>query len=478
MLWEEPSSMGRRDFQSTVADALPRIIQDQAKNSIGSIKFTRKDKKTIGKVYLRAGAIYAIETNNYSPNIVSRIVTNEFISESNRDQIIAKFAKDLTNTAVVDFALKYQLFPEKPLTTYIKDYFFDAFDELVSWTEVNAEWRSNEEAPNNVLRVSNANPKEVLEVLVKRKKHLENVISPQWSTHPRDIDSLTYTINEEYKDSEGNLVYEEPDYTKLSLITIALEQNLTIGYAASYLGLSRFNTRVAIYNLWEAGVVDIIHPTTLRYSNRTEEDIKRATTVRTSASNVTPDPAPVISTTEPQVEETVSYGNEEDYASTQTSPVEELQIIEQPSVNYDETEENIPNREYQVNDYSLPEELNASADPIEGTQYPELSSVQTTIKEHQMTESTHTSGSSRLREMVQQIKQELAALEVAIENAKKVVEGRQAYVKTLHDERTMFVNKLQDLDNKIKQENSSIESAKTELEKLTQEYQESKSLLS
>ena len=467
--------MGRRDFQSTVADALPRIIQDQAKNSIGSIKFTRKDKKTIGKVYLRAGAIYAVELNNYSPNIVSRIVTNEFISESNRNQIIAKFSNDLTNTGVVDFALKYQLFPEKPLTTYIKDYFFDALDELVSWTEVNAEWRSNEEPPANVLRVSNANPKEVLEVLVKRKKHLENIISPQWSTHPRDIDELTYTINDEYKDSEGNLVYEEPDYTKLSLITIALEQDLTIGYAASYLGLSRFNTKVAIYNLWEAGVVDIIHPTTLRYSNRTEEDIKRANTVRTSPSNIS---TPVSQSSLPSIEkEPTEVILKPEFDNSQSSNIDEISVNSPSPVIYDEEEPNSV-EEYVKNDYSLPEEFTSALEPIEETQYPELSSVQTTIKEQQMTDTTHTSASSRLREMVQQIKQELAALEVAIDNAKKVVEGKQAYVKTLHDERTMFVNKLQDLDNRIKQENSSIESAKTELDRLTKEYQESKSLLS
>lgn len=468
--------MGRRDFQSTVADALPRIIQDQAKNSIGSIKFTRKDKKTIGKVYLRAGAIYAVELNNYSPNIVSRIVTNEFISESNRNQIIAKFSNDLTNTGVVDFVLKYQLFPEKPLTTYIKDYFFDALDELVSWTEVNAEWRSNEEPPANVLRVSNANPKEVLEVLVKRKKHLENIISPQWSTHPRDINELTYTINDEYKDSEGNLIYEEPDYTKLSLITIALEQDLTIGYAASYLGLSRFNTKVAIYNLWEAGVVDIIHPTALRYSNRTEEDIKKANTVRTSPSNISAPPASQSSL--PSIEkETPEPILEQEYSNVQPSKIDETPVNSVSPVIYDEAEEHNLGEEYE-NDYSLPEEFTSVLEPIEETQYPELSSVQTTIKEQQMTDTTHTSASSRLREMVQQIKQELAALEVAIDNAKKVVEGKQAYVKTLHDERTMFVNKLQDLDNRIKQENSSIESAKTELDRLTKEYQESKNLLS
>jgi len=61
--------MGRRDFQSTVADALPRVIKEQAKFSVGSIKFTKKDKKTIGKVYLRAGAIYGIELTTYSPSI-------------------------------------------------------------------------------------------------------------------------------------------------------------------------------------------------------------------------------------------------------------------------------------------------------------------------------------------------------------------------------------------------------------------------
>ena len=474
--------MGRRDFQSTVADTLPRIIKEQTKAGIGSIKFTKRDKKLIGKIYVRAGAIYAIDLSTYSPNIVSRIVTNEFITDKNREQIVNKFANNLQDTGVVDFVLKYQLFPEKPLMTYIKDYFFDAFDELYQWTEVNAEWRSNDEPPNTVLRVPNVNPEDVIDKLVGRQKYLEQTIAPDWNVHPKEMLNVQYWMPFEY---------EEPDYTRFLLTSIVKDTPLTIGYASEYLGLSKFNTKVSVHSLWESGIVDIVHPSGLKYSNRSEENINKPSThnnpmeeeltvvttqplVGMLATEIAPEPIvylqPITVPPEAQTPAVSSY----DIPAIVPETYAPLHGVEQYiSPVY---EEYVP-----INYETPPPEIYTSPTPIttqQEQQYPEIATTTNIIKENKMTDPSHTSASTRLKAIADQLRRELAGLQNSITDAQRVVDSKEQYVRTLHDERALLVNKLKDLDGRIATETNTINAAKQELLKLQQEYNESRSLLS
>lgn len=486
--------MARREYQSTVADALPRIIREQTKSNSGSIKFTQADKKTIGKVYVKEGKIYAIELTTYSPKIVSRIVTNEFISESNREQVIAEYGEKLTDTSVVEFVLKYQIFPEKPLITYLKDYFFDAFDELYQWKEVSAEWRNNEEAPASVLRVPPALPESIFEKLEQREKFLREQVSREWSLHPRDTDAVRYRRNFEYDD---------PDYTNMLILTLPKEDELPIGYVADYLGLPKFNAKLALFNLWKNGAVDVYNPSGLWYSNRSEAEIKRtqqqnntptiptiqAPLVEETAEEIALDDTPFVIPSddfsydvddEPYVPEQAPIPVEESTEFlTSVSPPAATEYIEntydyspEPSVIIPMVEEAV------VEEYQEYETFTTPETPL----YPTLETITPSIKEKTMSDAAAhtapTSAASRLRALKEQLKQELASLQTTINEAQKSVVTKEQYLQHLQGERNSLVTKLKELDRSIAHETQAVKEAKAEVARLQHEFNESKDLLS
>lgn len=487
--------MARREYQSTVADALPRIIREQAKNNSGSIKFTQADKKTIGKVYLKGGKIYAIELTTYSPKIVSRIVTNEFISESNREQVIAEYGEKLTDTEVVNFVLKYQFFPEKPLITYLKDYFFDAFDELYKWKEVSAEWRNNEEPPASVLRVPPALPESIFEKLEQRERFLNDQVSREWSIHPRETDSVRYRRNFEYDD---------PDYTNMLILTLPKEDELPIGYVADYLGLPKFNAKLALFNLWKNGAVDVYNPSGIWYSNRTETEIKNSQQAKTAIPTIQ---SPVVEETAEEIalddtpfvipSEEFSYDvDDEPYVPEQEPiPVQEstefLTSVSPPAA------KPVAEPEYGGDDYSYEPEPSViipiieeetepkfTLDPEPATPeplYPNLETIKPIIEETFMSDAAAnaapTSAASRLRALKEQLRLELESLQETIAEAQRNVTNKEQYLQHLKTERNALVSKLRELDKSIAHENQAVVDAKNEVARLQAEFNESKDLL-
>jgi hypothetical protein len=447
--------MGRRDFQSTVADALPRVIKEQAKSGVGSIKFTKKDKKTIGKIYLRAGAIYGIELTTYEPSIVNRIITNEYISDKNREQVLNKYQNNLKDISVIEFVLKYQIFPEKPLMSYIKDYFFDAFDELYKWEEVNAEWRPNEEPSAKVLKVPNASPEDVIEKLKLRESYLRENISQEWSIHPRDLDEVRYT---------KNFDYEDPDYTNYLLLAIPEENQLTIGQVSDYYGLSRFNTKIALFKLWQSGAIDVFHPSGLRYTNRSEEEVQKA-------------------------QQEARKGNQRSSLPVETEVNEPISvdepIIEVPTMEEFKSEDIVPEPITEVYEVELTPptyERETTTEPpafseVNPESYPKLETVKHTIEDKEMSDPAPTTAASRLRLIAEQLKKELNGLKQSISDAEQLVTGKEQYVRTLHAERTVLVNRLKELDARITEETSAITQAKQEVTRLQAEYDDSVQLL-
>ena len=259
--------MARRDFLPSVSDGLKTAIKDHVKSGFGSLRLTRKDKKTFARLFFKDGLIYGIEVSTYKPNIVTRIVTNEFISEANRTQVLNKFEKTLNDFSVVKFVVDYQLFPERPLATYIKDYFFDAFDEVFQWEDVSVEWKANDKLTGGGLTVAPTEPNDIIRRLEEREAILNNKLANAWAVHPRDFHSLPFVKNFEYND---------PDYTKQMLLSLPENASLTIGAVAEYFGLPYFNTEIDIFDLWQAGAVDILHPRGMQFSNRSEQEIRES----------------------------------------------------------------------------------------------------------------------------------------------------------------------------------------------------------
>lgn len=448
--------MARREFQSTVAEVLPRIIEEQTKNNTGSIKFTHSDKKTMGRVFVKEGKIYAIELNSYTPKIVNRIITNEYISESNREQVIAEYGDRLTDTSVIQFVLKYQFFPEKPLITYLKDYFFDAFDELYQWKDVAAEWRSNEEPGPQVLKVTPIDPVTMLAKLKQREDFLRDVVAQAWSIHPRELDNVRY---------RRNFKYDDPDYTNMLILELPTDDGaeLPIGYVADYLGLPKFNAKLALYNLWKSGAVDIFNPSGIWYSTREQTG---------------PTVLPHLVSSQPQPAAPTPQGNHPNYTP---SPVIEETIVEETvaeeltdmisfeqDYGFARTEDNSPD----LTPFTLEPLTNEEALPVFST--PPQSQY---IKEKEMSTPAAPSAAARLRALKQQLRQELDLLQTSILELHTQRQAKQKYLHSVKSQRSELIRQLKELDKTIAKETSELEEQDKEIARLQAEYNESKDFI-
>lgn len=504
--------MGRRDFQSTVADSLPRILQEQAKNGVGSIKFSKKDKKSIGKLYLRGGSIYAIELSTYNPNIVNRIATNEYISEPNREQLLNKFQDDIANLACINYVLTYQIFPEKPLMTYIKDYFLDAFDILYAWEDVNVEWRTNDEPPATVPTVPNANPVELIEKLNKRKAFLVEEISKSWNISLEDIGTLVFRRN--FDD------YNDPDYITSVILSLA-EGQWTIDGVTEYLGLSNFNTKILVYELWKSGLVDIIVPNGSVITNRASEKPQTLVEVQpetrtdmkelvNSGSNealvVTEKPvtkASLFTETKYEAEEDhelIHEINELEEVPVKNAFAESFYVKPETLPAVVKAEDIIPITELVVTPVVIPVIVEPVVTPtvtvtpiIPIAVTPEIKKVRQVtaplplisnnkeidatpknpIKENKMPEATPSTGSSRLRAIAEQLKAELKDLVSNIETIKLTKSNKEKEVNSLTTERLALVEQLKSIDSKLHSKNRELHSITSELSQLENDYNDS-----
>lgn len=437
--------MGRRDFQSTVADTLPKLIEEQANTGVGSVKFSKKDKQTIGKLYFRNGYIYAIESSTYKPNVVNRIATNEYISEAARKQLLEKYDNDVANLDAIKYVLTYQLFPEKPLLAYIKDYFFDALDDLYQWTDVNVEWRTNDEP--SVPTVPNANPNELIEKVHKRKEYLENVVGASWQTTVAEIGKLAFKTSDK-------AVPEDLEYIKKVILSLG-DGNWTIEGISTYLGLSHFNTKIAVYQLWFEEQLDILHPSGNIISHKEEvvepEEPEVEEPVVAAPSVIAEKPAQ-------QQKSELFYKRE----VKQEEPIEEVALAEEPKQEEPtELEEEIVS--------NIPDELPAFTLPSENSEPRRVEAPRPT----ESRVSASSGSTSRISRIAQQLRQELAELKNAIDFVENHKNSIETYVTSLQGERSAAVEKLRSIDAKLAEETKTLEEKKAEIEALKTEYKES-----
>jgi len=447
-------SMGRRDFQSTVADTLPRIIQENAKTGVGSIRFFKKDKKTAGKLYLRGGAIYAIELSTYTPNIVNRIATNEYISENAREQVLDKFKDNPADLSVINYVLTGQLFPEKPLLGYIKDYFLDAFDELYTWDAVNVEWRMNDEPSPLIPTVPNVSPEDLIEKTLLRRKFLEDSVAQEWNSAPKDMGELGFRRN-------YNL--EDQDYS-VSLILSIADGKWSISAAAKYLGMSRFNLKKLVFELWVDGVVDILHPSGLIITNRTPADIKNSSQ-KPSASMISKSPeAPNTEFAPTNVENSpIPESSPIEITVDATPEKESLPVQNQPP-------QFIPNSSLPAPApvFTAPAPFVSSNPPVApapvggGAAY---------------TPNVDGNRSTRISQLAQQLRQELSDLDSAIATETTQRQSMDAAFSALQTERNAFVEQINSVDGRILLARQEMAEKEAEIKRLHEERDGITSLL-
>jgi hypothetical protein len=416
--------MGRRDFQSTVADTLPRLNEDLVKKGIGSIQFTKKDKKTIGKLYFRNGFIYAIELSTYLPNIVNRIATNEYIVENSRTQILEKYKNNLSDVSSVKYVLARQLLPEVVLITYIKDYFLDSFDELYQWTEVNVEWRSNDEP--SVPTVPNIALNDIVEKLKKRRDYLENVIAAQWNVSVEEIDALRFKNLDEHD--------ENTDYMKRVLITVA-NGEWTIGGVAEYLGLSRFNAKLLVFELWKDKTVEVVDST----GKIVEPKVEKVPRI-TSASSF------------PQIPVEIKQEEEATLEETLPNPLENSELVAEPDEIIIETNQELLTNEQKTSIETISEDMEQN-NPTPAT--------------------TPRTATSRISQIAQQFAQELNKLKSLIQSVESHKRSIESNISDLNAERKTLIESLNTLDDKVKHQKTLLDNKTEELANLQNEYDES-----
>lgn len=442
--------MGRRDFQSTVVDTLPKIIQENAKTGVGSIRFFKKDKKTVGKLYLRGGAIYAIELSTYNPSVVNRIATNEYISESAREQVLDKFKDDATDFNVVNFVLTRQLFPEKPLLGYIKDYFLDAFDDLYTWDEVNVEWRTNDTPSPLVPTVPNVSPEDLIEKTLLRRSFLENNVAQEWNTAPRDIGDLGFRKNYDL---------ENQDYSIALILSIA-DASWTISDAATYLGMSHFNFKKLVFELWLEGVVDMLHPSGLIITNRSPLDIQAPTTK-----------TPVVSVSE-TLESQNNIFDESSFDALKSPLVPESTPIEV-------IVEQEPPKEEPI----VPNQPPQFITPATSTQVTEVTPLPVSAPAPVINETAYTSSgnsserTSRISHLALQLRQEISELDLAIASEIAQRQGMDSHFAALQTERNDLIEKINSTDSRILVARQDMAERETEIKRLTEERDSITSLL-
>jgi hypothetical protein len=421
--------MGRRDFQSTVADTLPRLNEDLVKKGIGSIQFTKRDKKTIGKLYFRNGFIYAIELSTYLPNIVNRIATNEYIVENNRTQILEKYKNNLSDVSSVKYVLARQLLPEVVLITYIKDYFLDSFDELYQWTEVNVEWRSNDEP--SVPTVPNIALDDIVEKLKKRREYLENVVAAQWNVSVEEIDSLRFKSLEDHE--------EDTDYMKRVLITVA-NGEWTIGGVAEYLGLSRFNAKLLVFELWKDKTVEVIDST----GKIVEPKVEKVPRITSTSSF----PQIAVEAKQEEIEEQ----EEVDLEETLPNPLENSELVAEPDEIIIETNQELLTSEQKTSIETISEDMEQNnPTPV----------------------STPKTTTSRISQIAQQFAQELTKLKSLIQSVEAHKRSIETNIKDLQVERKTLIESINALDDKVKNHRALLDSKTEELANLQNEYDES-----
>lgn len=446
--------MARKDYSGRVEDILPIIIEDQVKTNQGSLRFLKKDKKTYGKLFFRNGMIYGIDLSTYKPNIVNRIITNEHIKDSARDMILERYQNNLSDLSVVQLVLTAQLFPEKVLLIYIKDYFLDAFDELLSWDQATAEWKQGD-TPQTPTTVPNTNPFDLITKARRRRDYLETKLAPVWNSTIKQMELLGFRRNFKFKSD---------DYTTSVLLEIA-DSTWTIGGAAEYLGMSRFNVKKTLFELWREGIIDVVHPSGLLITNRSKESLTSKVSLPQNISAISSDKDLELMPGE-IVEQVVSPAPQPIQASEPYVQVSEPQTFASQPLQV--SEPYVQASEPIVANPSQPQ----LGSPIPPPQQP--------LRNEQMTDPAFTQSpaqGSRLALITQQLKEELANAEQMIiantERKNTLIE----YHSRLQDERGALIQQLQSVDSRLASNSNDITQVDGEINRLVSERSETTRML-
>lgn len=134
----------RKSFSST-AEIIELIkTDDEIMHSTSVLYFHRQDKVS-GKIYMLQGEdpglIYAVHASNIPFHIGKRL--KPYIDPDDYEDMMRQVSWNTTDPAIARIAVSKQLVPQRIINTFILEYLFDAFAEIMSWENVAMERKAN-----------------------------------------------------------------------------------------------------------------------------------------------------------------------------------------------------------------------------------------------------------------------------------------------------------------------------------------------
>lgn len=242
---------GKNSYTANVRSALEQMLSDtEVVSSLGAAKFTKKDKKTIGYIYLREGKVYSAIINNHAPNLITRLIQGGHLSEEDVKKITRHFGEgDENDPNLTEFVLDRHMVPEKTMATIQQDFFLEIFSEILSWEEVNADWLQNE--TTDYYKIDRFDVSKVIELVDTRNAFIENV-SKDFNVPIANLDEVSFTkIDSPELDEETPLIFHQ-------LLSMSKDGN-TIREAINAFGLTFFRTVQSIHDLWHENYVELTY---------------------------------------------------------------------------------------------------------------------------------------------------------------------------------------------------------------------------
>ncbi len=232
--------------------ALQQMAEDrEIVVSTGAARFTRSDKKTVGYVYLRNGRVYAAHINTYVPNIMTRLVQAGYLDQNAVNTVSRKFGDNLSDPNISDFILDNHLVPEKIMDSISQDFFLEIFQYLISWDNVNADWRDKE--TTDYLKIDNFELNKIITIVDARQEFIKGV-AEQFGVDLINLGVITFK-------TKGAPVLDDETPMMFHQIYSIANGEWDIQSAANNFGLTHFRVVQAIYELWKADYLALSYET-------------------------------------------------------------------------------------------------------------------------------------------------------------------------------------------------------------------------
>jgi hypothetical protein len=125
-----------------VSKVLPSLLSDsEVMNGVGSLSFTQKNK-TVGKIYLNKGSIYAIDHVSYEHNLWHQLRFEEVLQHSNLRSLIR--SNHTQRDSLYKLLKKVRSRKEDQVLFALKEYLLGAIDDLYQWKQVQVDWTNDD----------------------------------------------------------------------------------------------------------------------------------------------------------------------------------------------------------------------------------------------------------------------------------------------------------------------------------------------